>query len=91
MKKWIARWLFGEEWTRMQYTGGIALPEEGSDKAKPTVRIGTMDVMNGKLLEVTSYKQNPRGPDWTTTYWIMDDRPLAEQIATVLVLKGLEK
>ena len=90
MKKWIARWLFGEEWTRMQYAG-VVVPEEASDKVKPTVRIGTMDVMNGKLLEVTSYKQNPRGPDWTTTYWIMDDRPLAEQIATVLALKGLEK
>jgi hypothetical protein len=64
---------------------------EIGEKLAPTVRVGVMDAMNGKLLEVSSYKQNSRGPDWTTTYWIMDDRPLAEQIGMVIALKGLEK
>ena len=50
-----------------------------------------MEAMNGKLLEVSTYKPNPRGPDWTTSYWIMDERPLTEQLATVLIMKGLEK
>ena len=89
MREWLRRWLMGTPDMRPRISLGA--PDEPEEKIKPHVRVGTMEVMNGKLLEVTTYKQNPRGPDWTTTYWIMDDRPLAEQIATVLVMKGLDK
>ena len=51
-----------------------------------------MEVMNGKLLEVCSFKRNPHGPDWTTTYWVLNnEQTLAEQIAVVLAMKGLAK
>jgi hypothetical protein len=54
--------------------------------------MGALTVMNGKLLEVSTYKRNPNGPDWTTDYWILtEDQPLSEQIAVVMKLKGLEK
>lgn len=93
MKEWLRkfiRWVMTDKNTSNIYAG-LAVAEEHGDKVKPHVKVGVVDVMNGKLLEVTSYKQNSRGPDWTTTYWIMNDSPLAEQIATVIALKGLEK
>lgn len=63
-----------------------------SDPQTAHTRIGVLEVMNGRLLEVCSFKRNPHGPDWTTTYWILnDEQPLAEQIAVVLAMKGLAK
>jgi hypothetical protein len=88
MREWLRKLVM---WSLDSPPPMIAGNVEIGEKLTPTVRVGVMDAMNGKLLEVSSYKQNSRGPDWTTTYWIMDDRPLAEQIGMVIALKGLEK
>jgi len=88
MREWFRRLVLWSLDSPQPMTAGNI---EIGEKLAPTVRVGVMDAMNGKLLEVSSYKQNSRGPDWTTTYWIMDDRPLAEQIGMVIALKGLEK
>jgi hypothetical protein len=88
MREWFRRLVM---WSLDSPQPMIAGSIEIGEKLAPTVRVGVMDAMNGKLLEVSSYKQNSRGPDWTTTYWIMDERPLAEQIGMVIALKGLEK
>lgn len=72
------------------YSNAIAPPEEAVAKAQPKVRIGMVEAMNGKILEVATYKRNSHGPDWTSEYFIVDPAtPLNEQIATVLVMKGL--
>jgi hypothetical protein len=64
--------------------------EEAVDKPKPKIRIGTMEVMNGKLLEVSTYQPNSHGPDWKTEYYILEEgRPLAEQIAVVMTMRGM--
>ena len=94
MRAWLKKWLFKEEIEQQRtiaYAPLAVATDECGEKIKPHVKVGVVEAMNGKLLEVSSYKQNSRGPDWTTTYWIMDDRPLAEQIGMVLVLKGLDK
>lgn len=93
MKKWIARWLknlLREE----RGENKISIPVEvrgGSSPQEPHNRFGVLQVMNGRVLEVCSYKPNPHGPDWTTNYWILnEEQPLAEQIAVVMAMKGLE-
>jgi hypothetical protein len=49
-----------------------------------------MEAMNGKLLEVQSYQRNNHGPDWKTEYYILEEgRPLAEQIAVVMTMRGM--
>ena len=92
MRAWLRRWLLGDDRLTNIYAG-LPVPSDDSigEKIKPTVKVGVVEAMNGKLLEVSSYKPNSRGPDWTTTYWIMDDSPLAEQIAVVIAMKGLAK
>ena len=96
MREWLKNWLFREEIAKQKererdiYSNAIAPPEEAVAKAQPKVRIGMVDAMNGKILEVATYKRNNHGPDWTSEYFIIDsDTPLNEQIATVLVMKGL--
>jgi hypothetical protein len=86
MREWLRKLvMWSLDSPRAITAGNIEIGE----KLAPTVRVGVMDAMNGKLLEVAAYNKNSRGPDWTTTYWIMDDSPLAEQIATVIALKSL--
>lgn len=94
MRKWLRSWLFRDTEERVKMRLGLDVGETnaGSQPEMPHTRFGVLEVMNGKLLEVCSYKRNPHGPDWTTTYWILNDtQPLAEQIATVMVMKGLSK
>ena len=99
MRKWIKRWLFREELERQEREvhavigtrSGIYVEHE-TQAVQPHVRMGRLNVMNGQLLEVSTFKRNPNGPDWTTDYYIIDpEQRLADQIATVMVMKGLEK
>lgn len=47
--------------------------------------------MNGRLLEVSTYKHNLHGPDWTTELFIIpDDQTLAQSIVTILTLKSID-
>lgn len=89
MRKWLIRFLMRKELA--QHTLGQDIQvEEAVAKTQPKVRIGQVDAINGKLLEVATYKRSQHGPDWTSEYYIIDPaQPLAEQIATVLVMKGL--
>ena len=73
-------------------TAGPYENEAASDPQKPHCRFGVLQVMNGKVLEVCTYKRNPHGPDWSTTYWILnEEQTLAEQLAVVMTMKGMEK
>jgi hypothetical protein len=93
MRKWLIRLLMNKELRareQLAYATQDIQVEEAVDKPKPKVRIAVMDVMNGKLLEVASYQRNSHGPDWKTEYYILDEsRPLAEQIAVVMTMRGM--
>lgn len=93
MREWLAKWLMKSEINnarlRAAYSAEVSV-EEAVDKPKPKVRIAVMEVMNGKLLEVSSYQRNNHGPDWKTEYYILEEgTPLAEQIAVVMTMKGM--
>lgn len=96
MRDWLRRWLL--EIPKQPSAGvtlggsGIAETNGHSQPDMPHTRFGVLDVMNGKVLEVCTFKRNPHGPDWTTTYWILnEEQSLAEQLAVVMKLKGLSK
>lgn len=93
MRQWLRRWLFSDTHGVVRTRLGLDVGETnaGSQPEMPHTRFGVLEVMNGKVLEVCSFKRNPHGPDWTTTYWILNDtQPLAEQLAVVMAMKGLE-
>jgi hypothetical protein len=56
----------------------------------PSFRIGVMKAMNGRILEVSTYKPNSHGPDWTNEMFIVpEDQTLTQALTTLLILKGL--
>jgi hypothetical protein len=95
MREWLKNWLFKDEIEaqRKREREGISITstvEEAADKPRPKVRIAVLEVMNGKLLEVSSYQRNNHGPDWKTEYYILEEgRPLAEQMAVVMTMRGM--
>lgn len=62
-------------------------------KVEPQVRIGMMSALNGRLLEVATSKVNKHGErDFVVEHYIIDEtKPLSEEIAVVMLMKGLEK
>ena len=94
MKNWLKKfitWVMTDRnlEDKMYSTQDIQV-EEAVDKPKPKVRIAVLEAMNGKMLEVQSYQRSSHGPDWKSEYYILEEgRPLAEQIAVVMTMRGM--
>jgi hypothetical protein len=90
MKKFITWVMTDRNLEEKMYSTQDIQVEEAVDKPKPKVRIAVLEAMNGKMLEVQSYQRNNHGPDWKSEYYILEEgRPLAEQIAVVMTMRGM--
>lgn len=69
----------------------LGVPEIASQsQTTPTLRIGIMKAMNGRILEISTFKPNPHGSDWSTEMFIVpEDQTLGQSVTMVLSLKGL--
>lgn len=77
---------------REVYSQPVA-PSTAFGKVEPQVRIGQMNALNGKLLEVATTTVNRHGDrDYVVEHYIVDEtKPLSEEIAVVMLMKGLGK
>lgn len=83
--KWIIQWAMDS-----RTNGPLVASESVRHDSMPTFRVGVMKAMNGRVLEVSTYKPNPHGPDWTTEMFIVpEDQTLTQALTTLLILKGL--
>jgi hypothetical protein len=77
--------------------GTLGSPEKSNQQlntlqSESEVKIGVIEALNGKIIEISTYKSNPNGPDWThQAYIVRDGETLAEAMATVIIMKGLER
>ena len=75
-----------------QSQGILATRSPSELRAESDVKFGVINALNGKIIEISTYKHNPNGPDWThQCYIVKDEETLAEAMATVITLKGLEQ
>ena len=95
-------WGMVEEWRKnkankirekLMYSQPVVSRDSTFGKLEPQVRIGQMNAMNGRLLEVSTTRLNKHGDrDFVVEHYIIDEaKPLSEQIAVVMLMKGLEK
>jgi len=91
MREWLVRWLTKPMREKEAYNSvALTAPEEAVDKPRPKVRIAVTEALNGKLLEVMTYQRNNHGPDWKIEYYILEEgKPLAEQMAVVMTMRGM--
>ena len=60
------------------------------ERPQASFRLGVIAASNGRILEMSTYKRNPHGPDWTIELFIVpEDQTLAQCISTILTVKGL--
>jgi len=59
----------------------------------PRIRVGVIDAMNGRILEVaTSTHTNHGHYDWKTEMYVVpENQKLSEAMSLVMLMKGLEK
>ena len=90
MMKW--GWDFNRNLRERDVGIPICVEEGKNDNMHPTVRIGVINIMNGTVLEIGTYKPNSIGPDWNYEHFIVPpDKKLSEAITMFLLLKGLDK
>lgn len=64
--------------------------EQDQERPQASFRLGVINAANGRILEMSTFKRNNHGPDWTSELFIVpDDQTLAECISTILTIKGL--
>jgi hypothetical protein len=84
----IIQWALREEDHRGMLTANT--PQVSRSETLPSLRLGIVKAMNGRILEVSTYTPNKHGPDWTNEMFIVpEDQTLTEALTTLLVLKGL--
>jgi hypothetical protein len=88
MLKKFLQWVMAAD--REEITTGPISIEDSHNPSQPAFRLGVIAASNGRILEMSTYKRNPHGPDWTAELFIVpEDQTLAQCITTILTVKGL--
>lgn len=88
LRKFIV-WVMGAS----EHKGSVlANPASDGMEVQAKIRLGIIKAMNGNLIEVSTYKQNPHGPDWKNeVYIVRDGESLGDAIKVILATKALEQ
>lgn len=100
LKKKFAAWV-KEAWDNARQEkeeltlSSAVVPRDVDHNTIPKIRVGVIEAMNGKILEVATAHVHS-GPhqhyDWKTEmYVIPEGQKLSEAVSTVMLMKGLEK
>lgn len=91
IRKFIV-WVMGaNEHNGLKTASAIEVSSSGME-VQAKIRLGIIKAMNGNLIEVSTYKQNPHGPDWKNeVYIVRDGESLGDAIKVILATKALEQ
>ncbi len=97
LKKKFAEWS-KEAWENARnekevVIGGASLTTGVDHSTVPRIRVGVIDAMNGRILEVsTAVPNNHNHYDWKTEMYVVpENQKLSEAMSLVMLMKGLEK
>ena len=90
MRKLIRKFVVWAMGANERYDRPVLVSEQDQERPQASFRLGVINAANGRILEMSTFKRNPHGPDWTSELFIVpDDQTLAECISTILTVKGL--
>ena len=91
LRKFILWTLNSGEQKMMQAAVSID-SESTSTAAESKLRLGFIKAMNGTIVEVSTHKHNPHGPDWKhELYIVREGESLNDAIKVILATKALEQ
>lgn len=90
MRKLLKKFMLWVIASDREETSRPIMVEDSTHSSQPTFRLGVIAASNGRILEMSTYKRNPHGPDWTSELFIVpEDQTLAQCVTTILTVKGL--
>ena len=89
IKRWLRAWLMDEGVT-LRGANDVAPPLQHTEPQSGNFNISVAQAVNGRVLEMRTYKPQPRGSDWVHEYYVVPEgQSLTEALTMLLVLKGL--
>jgi hypothetical protein len=90
IKSWLRSWLLDSDHTPPLATAirsANTIEEESSQLSFSIIR-----AVNGRIIKVSQYKPQQRGPDYThELYIVKDDEKIPDVIARIMAIKALEQ
>jgi len=92
MMRWFARWLYKQlRAEQIRDSPEVALIERDVD-GPPKTKFAIREAINGRFIEISSYKPNQRGSDWVTEYFIVPEgKKVSEALTMLMLMKGLDE
>lgn len=92
MMRWFARWLYKQlRAEQIRDSPEVVLAERDVDRP-PKTKFAIREAINGRFVEISSYKPNQRGSDWVTEYFIVPEgKKVSEALTMLMLMKGLDE
>jgi len=86
---WFVRWLR----RKLREEDILQTPQIAHDSdSPPDMRFAIRNAINGKLIELATRVNHPRGYEWTTEYYLVpEDKKVSEALTMLILLKGADK
>jgi hypothetical protein len=92
-RKWSKEaWEYREDVvSRVGTAVGHQSPVQMDSVIPSTYRLAVIPAMNGRIIEVATFKRNPNGPDWFSSFYIIgEDEKISEALEKIILMKELE-
>jgi hypothetical protein len=93
-KKKFAQWC-REAWeeARKERRDVLASPStaEQDTETPPKMRFAILEAINGRFIQIATYKPQQRGSDWITEYYLVPEgKKVSEALTLLMLMKGAD-
>jgi len=93
LKKKFAKWC-KEAWEneRSDRPEVAISPQLYEEDSRPKMRFAVMEAINGRFIQISTYKPQQRGSDWVTEYYLVPEgKKVSEALTMLMLLKGVDE
>ncbi len=92
-KKKFAQWC-REAWEEARKENSAVLTStavEHDTETPPKMRFAILEAINGRFIQIATFKPQQRGPDWVTEYYLVPEgKKVSEALTMLMLMKGAD-
>lgn len=92
-KRKFAQWC-REAWEDARKENSVTLagsPVEQDTEMPPKMRFAILEAINGRFIQIATYKPQQRGSDWVTEYYLVPEgKKVSEALTLLMLMKGAD-
>ncbi len=70
---------------------GATIQRDDTPESPPQMRFAIREALNGRFIEIATYKPQQRGPDWVTEYYLVPEgKKVSEALTLLMLMKGAD-